>query len=180
MLKMAKKLLDMLEKPLNKVLGHPVLGGLLKVFLVLYSSVIAPKLPDRALRILTNKFVRVVVLALIVYTGTRDLPTAMLISVAFVVTMLGLAKMETVQTISGVMDVPVDAVQEVANDVVDGVQDLTKEVVDMTPLPKVVSGVVGTTLGFANGIIDTAQDISNYTIDSAQSVIRSVSSLADQ
>ena len=55
--------------------------------LILYASLVAPKLPPFMVELLRNNFVRIIILFLIVWTGSKDPSLALLISICFVISM---------------------------------------------------------------------------------------------
>lgn len=171
-MKMLTKLLDSMEAPLNALLDRPVLGGIIKVFLVAYVSLVAPKLPPKVLRLLDNPFVKMVFVGLIVYVGTKDLATALLLSVAFIMTMLSLVKLETVSTVAGLLNTPVDVAQDVMNQLLDGAQSATSDLVSMVPSP--VGSVLSSATGMLNNVVDRGQGVINSVVDTAQDFLLGV------
>lgn len=77
-------------------LNEPFPKGFLKLFLVLYAGMAAPKLPNRILSLLDHTAFRLLVLFLVLWTGNSDPTLSLLIAVAFTVTMvtLGTRKQE--------------------------------------------------------------------------------------
>ena len=163
------KMLNVLESPLNKLLRHPIAGGLLKVFLIAYASMVVPELPPKMLKMMDNKVIKIVILSLVIYIGTKDLPTAVLLAVAFMMTMGNLAKLETVQTVAGLLDAPIDVAQGLANDVIDGAQDLSQMAVDMVPNP--VHGPVAAVASVGHEVVDVIQGVTNELVDGAQEAL---------
>lgn len=74
------------EKILNRALGNEYINVTIKVLLALYAALAAPKLPKVALRILNSTPSRILVSFLIVFMATQDPGIALLISIAFVIT----------------------------------------------------------------------------------------------
>jgi hypothetical protein len=68
-----------------------IVGGLLKLVLVLYAGSIAPHLPDEIAKWFTYPAFKIFVLALIVYTANQDPALSILIAVAFYSTLNVLA-----------------------------------------------------------------------------------------
>ena len=60
-----------------------LLGGLLKIVLVLYGSMIAPHLPDSVLKWFQYVPFKILILSLIVWTANHDPALSILIAVAF-------------------------------------------------------------------------------------------------
>ena len=163
------KFLDSMEKPLNMFLGKSMMGSMLKIFLILYSSVVAPKLSDNVLETFKNPFVKFLGLTLIVYSGTKDLQTSMLLTIAFIATMVGVAKLDTISSLKDMLDLPVDSVQKVSNELLDGAQELSTDVVGVIPEP--VSSFVTPVTKMANSVIDSIQDVANMVVDGTQDTV---------
>lgn len=86
MIKSINETLQPLEKLLNKSLDNKQFNLFLKVFLVLYASLAAPKLPKQILDILNHTISKIIVVFIIIYFTTKDPSLAILSSVAFIVT----------------------------------------------------------------------------------------------
>lgn len=168
---MYKKLLKLLMSPL-KYLENPIVNGVLKIFLIVYSASIAPKLPKFLEKIFQNPVIKMIVLFLISYTGIKDPVMSLMIAVAFTLTMLSLNKMETLGDVHDLLDAVIDVPQELLNDLVDGTQDIVEEVAEKVDD---ITGLVGVELAkpisnVINGVVDVAQDLSNKIIDTTQDV----------
>lgn len=163
------KFLDSMEKPLNMFLGKSMMGSLLKIFLILYSSVVAPQLSDKVLEFFKNPFVKFLGLVLIVYSGTKDLQTSMLMTIAFIVTMVSIAKLDTIKSIMTALDVPIDSAQKVGNELLDGAQELVDDAVGVIPEP--VSSLVSPVTKMANSVVDSLQDVANMVVDGTQDTV---------
>jgi hypothetical protein len=75
---------------INNVLSpleQPVVAGFLRLFLILYGSMVAPSLPDAVLQWFDFVPFRIFVLFLIVWTGQRDPTIAVLVAVGFYMSM---------------------------------------------------------------------------------------------
>lgn len=158
-----------------KSLDDPRVSGSLKLFLVLYAGLVAPKMPTFLAKLLKNPAAKLLVMFLIVFTGIKDPVMSLLIAVGFIVSMMSLERLETVNNISGVMHMAVDVPQELLNSVVDGTQSLaTTSVGIASGVPVVgplVGGPVGQVMGTANSVVDSAQSIVNKAIDTVQDTI---------
>tara|TARA_B110000977_G_C10788111_1_gene381320 strand:- start:151 stop:540 length:390 start_codon:yes stop_codon:yes gene_type:complete len=75
------------ETILNRGLDNIYINTAMKVFLALYAALAAPKLPPTLLVLFDNIFVRVGVAFLIVFMGLRDPGMALMIAVAFILTL---------------------------------------------------------------------------------------------
>jgi hypothetical protein len=164
---MLQKLNKMLMKPLALLENKYIAGGV-KLFLILYAALIAPKLPAFIAKLLKNPIVKLTILFLIIYTGIKDPMMSLLIAVGFTVSMLTLNKLETVGNLNELIDGAIDVPQSLLNDVIDGAQDLTGAAADLIGSPvKEVSGVV-------EKLVDGAQEIANKVIDGAQELVTGV------
>lgn len=158
-------------------LDHPYVLNFLKLFLVVYAGAIAPKLPGYVLRLFDHQLVKLAVFGLIVYTGTKDPTLSLLVAIAFNVTLVTLAKLETTSDIGAVINALVDGPQKLVNDVIDTSQELLGAGVDKlesTLAPVVdVSPVTGRAVSLVDAVVDGVQDVGNAVIDGAQGVVES-------
>ena len=168
MMKAVVGMLNALEKPLNMLLKGNM-GMALKFFIILYGTMVAPQLPEKVLEKMMNPFAKMVMLSLVAYMGTKDLPTAMLLTLSFTITMLMATKLETVRSVKDVIDLPIDATQKVANRLVDGAQDLSKDVVSM--VPGQIGSVVSAVSDMGHSVIDSTQGLANMVVDGTQDVL---------
>lgn len=155
-----------------KVLDNKYVAGMVRVFLILYASLVAPKLPSGLAKLFQNSVFKVLVLFLIVYVGMKDPTVALLVAVGFTVSMVTLNKLETVNSLGGLLDSVVDSPQKVANSLVDGAQDLVKNVGGMVqkvsgPLSPVVAGAQD----LIHGAVDMGQDVANSLVDTVQDAV---------
>ena len=155
-----------------KVLDNKYVAGMVRVFLILYAGLVAPKLPSGLAKLFKNAAFKVLVLFLIVYVGMKDPTVALLVAVGFTVSMVTLNKLETVDSLGGLLDSVVDAPQKVANELVDAGQDLAKDVGGMVqkvsgPLSPVVAGAQD----LVHGAVDMGQDVANSLVDTVQDAV---------
>jgi hypothetical protein len=171
MFRLLKKLVTpfakMLRKPL-KVFENPIVLNMVKLFLVLYAGLIAPKLPMVVANLLKNPVVKIAIMFLIIYTGVKDPVLSLLIAIAFTISMMTLSKLETVTNMSELVDAVVDIPQKMMNEVVDGTQGLTSDVAELVGSP--ITDVVEST----NDIVDEIQQGVNNVIDGVQGVVTGV------
>lgn len=165
--KMLSKPLAMLAKPL-KMLDNPIVSNGIKLFLVLYAAMIAPKLPEFMIKLLKNPLVKISILFAVIYTGIKDPVMSLLIAIGFTISMLTLNKLETVGNLNQLIDGAIDAPQSLLNDLIDGGQGLTTMGADLIGSP--ITDVVGV----ANKVIDSVQEVTNTVIDGAQKLVKSV------
>lgn len=79
--------MDSVDEYLSIAFTNPYTKSILTLFLVLYGGLAAPKLPDSLLKLFDNQMFRIIILALIVYMGQKDAMFAIMIAVAFVISM---------------------------------------------------------------------------------------------
>jgi hypothetical protein len=73
-----------LKSNLDNVLENPYVMAVLKISLILYASMIAPKLPMGLQSLLSNTFVKIFVIILIAYLAQVDFQLAIIIAVIYV------------------------------------------------------------------------------------------------
>lgn len=157
------------------VLDNKYVLNLLKLFLVIYAGAIAPKLPGNVLKAFDHQLVKLAVFALIIYTGTKDPTLSLLVAIAFNITLVTLAKVETAQNIGEILTALVDGPQQIVNDVLDGTQDLIGSglnTIESTLESVVPVGQATKMAGSAiDAVIDGVQDVGNAIIDGAQGLV---------
>ena len=84
---MANNLLKNSETILNRALDNNYINVSLKILLGLYAALVAPKLSPSLANLMDNTVVRILVAFVIVFMATRDPGLALLISVAFIITL---------------------------------------------------------------------------------------------
>ena len=78
---------DASEKVINRALDNVYISTAIKVFIGLYAAFAAPKLPPSLVNLMDNTFVRIIFAFVIVLTATRDPSIAILIAIAFIITL---------------------------------------------------------------------------------------------
>ena len=68
---------------IKSVLDNTYVSGAIKIFIILYAVLAAPKLPGWIAKLFHHSVFQVVVFALIAYTATKDVGISLLIAVAF-------------------------------------------------------------------------------------------------
>ena len=160
-------------KPLELIENQYVAGGL-KLFLVLYAGMIAPKLPNFIAKLFKNAIVKMVVLFLIIYTGIKDPMMSLMIAVGFTLTMVSLNRLETAKDVHDLLDAVVDVPQELLNEIIDGAQGLANEAsefADDKVLDHLKLGYANEANKYADKAIDFAQDLGNKVVDGAQELV---------
>ena len=96
--KLTMPVVSQVEKILNRALDNVYLNTALKVFLVLYAALAAPKFPPRLAFLMDNIFVRIGISFLIVFMALRDPGLALVIAVAFIITLQTANKLKLINT----------------------------------------------------------------------------------
>jgi hypothetical protein len=161
---MLKRLAKILSGPL-KILENKYIAAGLKLFLILYASMIAPNLPIQIEMLLMNPAVKALAIFLIAYLSNKDIELSLLIAIGLILSLQSIKQMQTVDSLRGLINMAVDAPQQLANDIIDGVQDVADKGADIIggPIPEVV--------GAANKIVDGVQGAANQLIDGVQDAL---------
>jgi len=157
-------------------LDNPYAKNIIKMFLVLYAGLAAPRLPAFLAGLFNNALFRIVVLFLIAYLGLKDTSVALLSAVAFTLSIIFLKKAETTNSIYGALQSAVDTPQEWVNDIVDDTQDVLDNALDTVQTGLGLDGnqigsVVDAARGGVSGIIDGVQKGFNDVIDGVQGIL---------
>ena len=174
--KFVKQLSKAALKPLELIENQYVAGGL-KLFLVLYAGMIAPKLPNFLAKLFKNAVVKIIVLFLIIYTGIKDPMMSLMIAVGFTLTMVSLNRLETAQDVHDLLDAVVDVPQDLLNEIIDGAQGLANEATeqaDKRVLDYVKLGYANDANKLADKVVDFAQDLGNKVVDGAQDLVSDI------
>jgi hypothetical protein len=79
--------LNNISDEFNAQLQNPAVSGTLNILLILYASIVAPDLPE-FLRVFFSSVVgKIIIVALIALTASRNINVAVLIAVGFVITL---------------------------------------------------------------------------------------------
>ena len=159
-------------------LDNPYAKNIIKMFLILYAGLAAPRLPVFLAGLFNNALFRIVVLFLIAYLGLKDTGIALLSAVAFTLSIIFLKKAETTNSIYGALQSAVDTPQEWINDIVDDTQDVIDNAIDTVQSG---IGLDGTQLGNVvdaakdglQGIVDGVQKGFNDVVDGVQGILPS-------
>lgn len=79
--------MELVDTTLSSIFSNKYASSAITLFLVLYGGLAAPKLPKFMIKLFENPIFRIVILSLIVYNGNRDPKFAIMIGVAFTVTL---------------------------------------------------------------------------------------------
>jgi hypothetical protein len=157
--------IDKLLKPVSKLMSNKYAVTYINIILILYASMVAPKLPSMIKTVLMSKIGQIIILALIALVGNNSPSTSLLMAIGFIVSMMALNKLETIKGLDKIINRTIDIPQNILNKVVDGSQDIVEQGASMIggPLPMVANT--------ANEIIDTVQEIANNGIDKIQEIV---------
>ena len=79
--------MELVDTTLASIFANKYASSAITLFLVLYGGLAAPKLPKFMVKLFENPIFKIVILSLIVYNGNRDPKFAIMIGVAFTVTL---------------------------------------------------------------------------------------------
>jgi len=80
------------------IVEHPYVKVVVFIFLVVYASLARPDLPPFMVNLFENPIFKLLVLALIVYRGNKDPQMALMIAIAFMVTLNLISEQKTKET----------------------------------------------------------------------------------
>jgi len=172
-------MLNQLESFVNKSLSfldNPYAKNIIKMLLVLYAGLAAPRLPSFLASLFNNAVFRIVVLFLIAYLGLKDTTIALLSAVAFTLSIIFLKKAETTNSIYGALQAAVDTPQEWINDIVDDTQKVLDDAVDTVQSGlgidgSEISGAIDSAQAGFDSLVDGAQKGFNTIVDGVQGVL---------
>jgi hypothetical protein len=95
---MAKSILDTIESGLDGFFSNIYVNTSVKVFLILYAALAAPRLPKFAYELFQNVIFRIVIAFLIILLATRDASMALLVAIAVVITLYSAARYHLIDT----------------------------------------------------------------------------------
>lgn len=158
------------------VLENPIVNGVVKIFLVVYTAAILPELPNYVKKFFKNPVLKLFVLFLMTYVGIKDPVMSLMIGIAFTLTMLALNKLETISDVHDILDSVVDVPQQVLNDLIDGTQEIVSETAGVVDRLTEKAGikVAGPVAKVANKVVDGVQGVGNDLIDGAQKVVSGI------
>ncbi len=172
-------MLNQLESFVNKSLSfldNPYAKNIIKMLLVLYAGLAAPRLPSFLASLFNNALFRIVVLFLIAYLGLKDTTIALLSAVAFTLSIIFLKKAETTNSIYGALQAAVDTPQEWINDIVDDTRKVIDDAVDTVQSSlgmdgSEISGAIDSAQAGFDSLVDGAQKGFNSLVDGIQGII---------
>jgi hypothetical protein len=83
---MSKSIASIIPKEsIESVLNNTYVAGFIKVFIILYAVLAAPKLPAWIAKLFHHSIFQIIIFALIAYTATKDISISILIALAFFV-----------------------------------------------------------------------------------------------
>ena len=84
--------MEFVDSTMSSLFSNKYSSAVITLFLVLYGGLAAPKLPKFVVQLFDNAVFRILILSLIVYKGNRDPKFAIMIGVAFTVTLNVISK----------------------------------------------------------------------------------------
>ncbi len=88
---------DMVNNALDPIFQNPVLSSAIKLFLVLYGGLAAPKLPVKLAPLFANSYFRMAVMTMIIWIANKDPAIALLVAVGYFLSMSYLVKNSVAQ-----------------------------------------------------------------------------------
>lgn len=85
---------------MEKIFSNKYYSSIITLVLILYTGIIAPKLPNSILKLFDNSIFRILVLSLVLYYGNKNTKLAISIAVGFIVSMNLLAKRKMFENFS--------------------------------------------------------------------------------
>ena len=79
--------MELVDTTLSTIFANKYASSAITLFLVLYGGLAAPKLPKFIIKLFENPIFKIAILSLIVYNGNRDPKFAIMIGIAFTVTL---------------------------------------------------------------------------------------------
>ena len=104
---MVKQIIAPIEKalsPVNNFLRNDYVTAVIALFVVLYASNVAPKLPEFITELFNNPVFRVFILFLVAYIANKNPAAALLMSIAFMVTMNVVNRQEVEESFLDIID----------------------------------------------------------------------------
>ena len=88
----ANNIANNMNNNVKRIVRNEIAINIIRVLLILYTALVIPNMEREQLEVLDNNLVKLIVCSLIVYLGFIDIVTAVLITIAFVLTLLQLRK----------------------------------------------------------------------------------------
>merc|ERR1711871_1443687 len=92
--------MDTVKKYLDMIFENEHSATILSLFLVLYGGLAAPKLPNFIIKLFNNSIFRLVILSLVAYGGNKNPKVALIIALAFVITMGMVRHIDSIESFS--------------------------------------------------------------------------------
>jgi ABC-type multidrug transport system fused ATPase/permease subunit len=169
---MLGKLLKPLMKLVKPVMGSMNLNILVQMLLILYSSVLVPRLPTIVMKLFNNTFVKVIIMSLIAYVSTKNIRTALMMALALIITLTYINKVIVAKGPRDLLNAVIDAPQEVLNKVTDDAQEIkTMGVEETGDLLSPVKPLLNAANNVIDTIVDSVQNTANNVIDKTQETV---------
>lgn len=108
--------MELVDSTMSQLFSNKYSSAVITLFLVLYGGLAAPKLPKFVIQLFDNAIFRILVLSLIVYKGNRDPKFAIMIGVAFTVTLNVISKQKFLEGFDDNMEQFTETDSDVASD----------------------------------------------------------------
>ena len=169
---MILKMMSPITKLARKALVSRNLNVIVQMLLILYSAVLVPRLPSIAIKLFNNVFVKVILMSMIAIVATKDMKTALMMSVALIITLNYIMKLRNVGSIKGLLNAAVDAPQEVLNKLTDDAQEIKNiGIEEVGSLVKPIKPILDAANAVIDSTVDTVQEVANKVIDNTQKTI---------
>ena len=129
----ANNIANDMNNNVKRIVRNEIAINIIRVLLILYTALCNSNMEKEQLEVLDNNLVKLIVCSLIVYLGFIDIVTAVLITIAFVLTLLQLRKKSAVvnnNNNNNINDVDfniMDKINNLTNAQVENYEDLQKE-----------------------------------------------------
>ena len=125
---MMRQVLFTIQNTMNMLESNVYFSTLLKLFLVMYAGMAAPKLPSVVANLFDYNIFKVFILFLVLATSKFDVGLSIMIAVAFFVSMTTLNKYQTIDKLMAYPKELAGRAKEVISDVVSDVSDDVRDV----------------------------------------------------
>lgn len=168
---LVKEILGNSEKVLNRALDNKNINITIKILLGLYAALAAPKLPPTLANLVDNTFIRIAFAFVIVYMATRDPSIAILVAIAFIVTLQTANKMRLYNTNLSVSQPGQTSWLPSAKNIYVQSEDSLDEQEDSNNL---FDNVVNAGSDFVTDVVDTGADLTENVYDASVNLVDNV------
>jgi hypothetical protein len=139
---LVNSIIDTTEQHLNILMDNTYLSAIIKVLLIMYACLIAPKLPPTVLQFLDNTLVKILVVVIMVFTIKKDLGVGLLIAVGFIMTfqLINKNKLNVLSEIKNIYSGGNDGIEH------DAEQPVSDEMPNMMPVETIMPTTMPTNM----------------------------------